>query len=81
MFKNLDFFFLKPTPLSCFGNLSIPAFYIKGSIIQFCRSSSDGENGGLYIGNKIGEWYNSAFSILLPTLLDCFGTSKYATVR
>ena len=33
-----------------FDNLSIPVFYIKGSIIQFCRSTLDGENDGLYIG-------------------------------
>ena len=51
VFKNLNFF-LKLTPLSSFDNHSIPVFYIKESIIQFCRSSSDDEDGGLYIGKK-----------------------------
>ena len=44
-----------------FWQRSIPVFYIKGSIIQFCRSTSDGEDGGLYIGKQIGEWYKTAF--------------------
>ena len=68
-----------------FDNHSISVFYIKGSIIQFCRSSSDGEDGGLYIGKKKkkkkGEWYKTVVSILLPTFLDCFSISRYATVR
>ena len=55
--------FINLNPLSCFDNIFIPVFYIEGSIIQFCRSSSDGKDGGLYIG----EWYKTASSILLPT--------------
>ena len=76
-------FFLKLVPLSCFDNLSMPEIYVKGPIIQFCRSTSDGEDGGLYIGKTIGEWYKTAVSILLPTFnfTDCFGISRYATVR
>ena len=45
-------FFLKLTTLSSFDKLSIPVFYIKGSIIQFCWSAADGEDGGLYIGKN-----------------------------
>ena len=74
-------FFLKTHPLLCFDNLSIPVFYIKGSIIQFCRSTLDAGNGGLYIGKILGEWYKTAVSILLPTVLDYFDSSRYATVR
>ena len=77
----MGLWFLKLTPVSYFDNLSIPVFYIKGSIIQFCRSTSDGEDGGLYIGKNIGEWYKTVVLILLPTFLDCFGISGYATVR
>ena len=79
--QEFRFFFLKLTPLSCFDNPSIPVFYIKGSIIQFCRSSSDDEDGGMYIGKNIGEWYKTAVSIFLPIFLDCFSISKRATVR